>query len=73
MAFVVIKAETLFNNIDTTALKESIKRHVASRVATYKRLAGGVEFIDSIPRNASGKILRRVLQKNAKSTSGSIN
>lgn len=28
----------------------------------FKRLAGGVEFIDVIPRNPSGKLLRRMLR-----------
>ena len=32
----------------------------------YKRLAGGVEFIDVIPKNPSGKLLRRVLRDQAK-------
>ncbi|KAK5949785.1 hypothetical protein OHC33_009174 [Knufia fluminis] len=31
------------------------------RTASYKHLKGGVFFVDSIPRNASGKILRRLL------------
>ena len=33
---------------------------VAGQVATFKQL-GEVEFIDAIPKNASGKLLRRVL------------
>lgn len=32
----------------------------------YKRLAGGVEFVDVIPKNPSGKLLRRVLRDRAK-------
>ena len=33
---------------------------VAERVATFKQVRE-VEFIDAIPKNASGKLLRRVL------------
>ncbi|KAK0388877.1 hypothetical protein NLU13_5120 [Sarocladium strictum] len=35
---------------------------VDSRVAKYKRLRGGVVFVDTIPRTSSGKILRRELR-----------
>lgn len=35
-------------------------------VAPYKKLRGGVEFIDQIPKTASGKILRRVLKEKEK-------
>lgn len=43
---------------------------VASRTSAPKRLRGGVKFIAEIPKNPSGKILRRVLRdliKNQKS------
>jgi acyl-coenzyme A synthetase/AMP-(fatty) acid ligase len=33
---------------------------VAERVAPYKKIRS-IEFIDKIPKSASGKILRRVL------------
>lgn len=34
---------------------------LAAKVANHKRLRGGVRFVDEIPKSASGKILRRVL------------
>lgn len=39
---------------------------VQDRVARYKRITGGVVFVDRIPRNASGKILRRGLRERAR-------
>jgi len=33
-----------------------------ARLTAYKHLAGGVRFVDAIPKNPSGKILRRVLR-----------
>jgi acyl-coenzyme A synthetase/AMP-(fatty) acid ligase len=38
---------------------------VADHKAPYKRLAGGVEFVDVIAKNRSGKLLRRVLRDKA--------
>jgi len=40
--------------------EEDIKAWVAERVAPHKRIRS-VEFIDAIPKSASGKILRRIL------------
>jgi len=39
---------------------------LAGRVASHKRLRGGVRFVDEVPKSASGKILRRVLKERAK-------
>ncbi|MBW3604240.1 MAG: 4-coumarate--CoA ligase family protein [Actinobacteria bacterium] len=41
---------------------DAVLSYVAERVAPYKRLRG-VEFVDEIPKSASGKILRRELAK----------
>jgi acyl-CoA synthetase (AMP-forming)/AMP-acid ligase II len=41
---------------------EELMSYVAERVAPYKRIRE-VEFIDEIPKSASGKILRRVLRE----------
>jgi acyl-coenzyme A synthetase/AMP-(fatty) acid ligase len=38
---------------------------IAERVAPYKKLRGGVLFIDAIPKSPSGKILRRELKDKA--------
>ncbi|KIJ64488.1 hypothetical protein HYDPIDRAFT_90044 [Hydnomerulius pinastri MD-312] len=47
-------------------IKKSIMTHVADNKVAYKKLAGGVEFIDAIPKNPSGKLLRRVLRDRAR-------
>lgn len=39
-----------------------IMDHVENNVVAYKKLAGGVKFLDLIPRNPSGKVLRNELK-----------
>lgn len=43
-----------------------VQDFVRGKVIRYKRLDGGVEFVDVIPKNPSGKILRRQLREKAK-------
>jgi 4-coumarate--CoA ligase len=45
---------------------QEIVRFVTDRVAPYKRITGGVVFVDAIPKNPSGKILRKRLRERAK-------
>ena len=54
MAFIVTKAEIS---------EQEITDYVKARVSPQKCLRGGVQFVDSIPKSASGKILRRELRK----------
>jgi acyl-coenzyme A synthetase/AMP-(fatty) acid ligase len=42
-----------------------ITEWVAQRVASHKRLRGGVVMVDAIPKSPSGKILRKELRKRA--------
>lgn len=39
---------------------------LSKKVASYKKLRGGVRFVDEIPKSPSGKILRRLLKQQAK-------
>ncbi|KAF4439100.1 phenylacetyl- ligase [Fusarium acutatum] len=57
-AFVVLASGV---NGGPEVVKE-LQDFVAARKAKHKRLSGGVEFMDQIPKSASGKILRRVLK-----------
>ncbi|KAF2269833.1 4-coumarate-CoA ligase-like protein [Lojkania enalia] len=47
----------------TPEAAEHIKNWLAARVSKAKRLEGGVYFIDAIPKNPSGKILRKILRE----------
>ncbi|KIJ62740.1 hypothetical protein HYDPIDRAFT_30328 [Hydnomerulius pinastri MD-312] len=70
MAFVVLQqdvARRVANNpAEAEKVKASIIKHVADNKVAYKQLAGGVEFIDVIPKNPSGKLLRRILRDRAR-------
>lgn len=45
---------------------EDVMAHMKKRLARYKQLEGGVEFVESIPKLPSGKILKRVLRDEAR-------
>jgi 4-coumarate--CoA ligase len=57
------------SNLNTEAKRDvtesDIYEWVKERIAGYKRLDGGIIFLDAIPKSASGKILRRVLREQA--------
>ncbi|KAH7012946.1 hypothetical protein EDB80DRAFT_638627 [Ilyonectria destructans] len=57
-AFIVVHPGVARDNQTAKALQQ----HVKSHKARHKWLAGGVEFLDEIPKSASGKILRRSLK-----------
>ncbi|XP_023933630.1 4-coumarate--CoA ligase 1-like [Lingula anatina] len=56
MAFIVLKP-------GQTATETEIANFLAAKAAPIKRLRGGVEIVEEIPKTASGKILRRVLRE----------
>ncbi|KAI9142074.1 AMP-dependent synthetase and ligase [Paraphysoderma sedebokerense] len=64
-AFVVLKPNAVpVNEDDESRLKDEIMQFVASKVAPYKKVRV-LEFVESIPKSASGKILRRLLKPSA--------
>lgn len=60
-AYVIRKS----NEVSEAELMEYVAQHVSPQ----KRLRGGVEFVSEIPKNPSGKILRRALKEKAKLSS----
>lgn len=54
-AFVIIKP-------GKSVTEKDIQDYIAKNVVSYKRLEGGVQFVENIPKNPSGKIMRRELK-----------
>ena len=50
--------------------ENEVHNWVNERLARFKRLEGGVRFVDSIPKTASGKILKRVMREEVKREMG---
>lgn len=42
---------------------KELQEFVANKVVQYKHLIGGIQFVEVIPKNASGKIMRRNLKQ----------
>ncbi|KAH9950864.1 phenylacetyl-CoA ligase [Amylocystis lapponica] len=70
LAFIVLSEEKAASVRKDSAvaaeLRTSICKHVADAKTKMKWLTGGVVFVDAIPKNPSGKILRRILREQAK-------
>ncbi|KAJ7153929.1 phenylacetyl-CoA ligase [Mycena crocata] len=66
LAFIVpsdlAKQELSANETDEARIKLEIQQHVADHKVKEKWLAGGVRFIDAVPKSPSGKVLRRLLR-----------
>ncbi|KAH0832171.1 hypothetical protein J3R83DRAFT_13084 [Lanmaoa asiatica] len=70
MAFVVLHAHVAKRVTENPGEAENVKaditKFVADNKVAYKKLTGGIEFVDVIPKNPSGKLLRRVLRDRAR-------
>jgi acyl-CoA synthetase (AMP-forming)/AMP-acid ligase II len=66
-AFIVLKGQD--GQPEASLTPEEIMAYVAERVAPYKKVRR-VEFIDAIPKTASGKILRRMLVERERARRG---
>lgn len=47
----------------STITGDQIKDYMGQRLARYKQLDGGVQFVDSIPRTPSGKVMKKGFQE----------
>ncbi|THH18569.1 hypothetical protein EW146_g2444 [Bondarzewia mesenterica] len=70
LAFIVLRPHvaqrTQSSAWEADKMRAAISKHVSDAKTKYKWLAGGVEFLDVIPKTPSGKMLRRVLREKAK-------
>ena len=58
LAFIVTKEE----DVNKEFFKDSVHKFVNEHVSEYKQLGGGIRIVESIPKSASGKILRKDLK-----------
>lgn len=47
---------------NSNVTEKELQEYVAEKVTGYKKLDGGVQFLEAIPKSAAGKILRRELK-----------
>ncbi|XP_050718767.1 uncharacterized protein LOC126999811 isoform X5 [Eriocheir sinensis] len=57
------EAPRAFVVTSSPATEKEIQEFLATRLAPHKQLAGGVVFISELPKNPTGKILRRQLRQ----------
>lgn len=69
-AYVVCKQKSDIESVVTMPTEEELKTFLRSRLAKYKALDGGVKFVDSLPKTASGKVIKMILQRAALSELG---
>lgn len=64
-AYVVPFDKSLVGSSVTPAAKDFVQqvaKHVEGKLAPYKWIRGGFVLVDAVPKNPSGKILRRMLK-----------
>lgn len=55
---------------DQSTSPKDIASWLAERVSRHKRVTGGVVIVKDVPKNPSGKILRKILRDRAKEEVG---
>ncbi|XP_013176386.1 PREDICTED: 4-coumarate--CoA ligase 1-like [Papilio xuthus] len=65
LAFVVLQP-------NANATEKELQQFVADRLSNPKQLRGGVRFVEEIPKNPSGKILRKRLREMIKTTKSKL-
>ena len=57
---------------DEAVTEATIQHYMTDKVAPHKQLAGGVQFLEEIPRSAAGKILRKDLKAKYREDTGTV-
>jgi ribosome assembly protein SQT1 len=65
----VVKSKSVRESDDDATVKEDIMDYVKAHKTKYKWVRE-IEFIDAIPKSASGKILRRILRDSDRKNRG---
>ncbi|EEQ35378.1 acyl-CoA synthetases/AMP-acid ligases II [Microsporum canis CBS 113480] len=55
------KREATSNQAEMGGILQGIRKYVDGRVSSHKQLRGGVHYLAEIPKNANGKLMRRLL------------
>jgi acyl-coenzyme A synthetase/AMP-(fatty) acid ligase len=66
MAFIV--KSSAYKGADDKILKDELNFYMNETFSQHKRLAGGIEFVDSLPKSAAGKTQRKILKEWAKAS-----
>ncbi|EPE33543.1 Acetyl-CoA synthetase-like protein [Glarea lozoyensis ATCC 20868] len=64
-AYVVLRQTSDSKSEMEIPTEEELKTFLGSRLAKYKALGGGVRFVESLPKTATGKTMKLVLQEAA--------
>lgn len=48
---------------DKSTSEDDLHKFLSSKVAEFKKLKGGIRFVDELPKNATGKLLRKTLKE----------
>jgi acyl-coenzyme A synthetase/AMP-(fatty) acid ligase len=65
-AYIVRSAAS--NGINASNAMKELHTYVNDYFPTYKQLAGGIEFLEALPKTASGKVQRGLLKDMAKAS-----
>ncbi|KAJ7093829.1 phenylacetyl-CoA ligase [Mycena belliarum] len=65
-------AKTAIDDGKGSEIKAAIQKHVSDHKVKDKWLAGGVRFIEVVPKSPSGKLLRRILRDKVRSENGAV-
>lgn len=55
----------VLSSASSSTKPQDVANWLAKRVAPHKRLTGGIVQVDEVPKNPSGKILRKILRERA--------